>query len=460
MRPGSLVRWARGAVAREAQGLLRGGEPTVELLRHLGPDVPTDAQVLEVLDLCIQVGEVLLSTGEPVGETSTTMTRLAAACGLPTVDVDITFNSITMCFHRGNVAAPVTTMRLANYRATDLTRLALITGIVDQVMRSRMTVPAAVAAVSKAVDARHPYPRWVASAGLAGLAAAVAVLLGGSAVIALTAFAVTALIDRLASVLRRREVAPFFLQVIGALMATVATLGLLAAGALPTDTQSSLVIAAGLTALLSGLTVVGTVQDAISGFYVTAAGRAAEIALLSAGLLAGVLLGLKIGLVFGLDLNPAEPLSADMAGFCLATVAAAMSAAMFALATYAPLRSLPAAFVIGGTAWAAYATVTMVTDFGSVAASGVAATVVGLATGLSRRGSGELTQVILLSGIIPLLPGLTAYRGFYQLATQDVVGGLVTLILALAIGLAVAAGVACGDLIARPAATRRFVKRH
>ena len=42
--------------------------------------------------------------------------------------------------------------------------------------------------------------------------------------------------------------------------------------------------------LLSGLSVVGSVQDAISGYYVTAAGRAAEIALLSAGLLAGVIL--------------------------------------------------------------------------------------------------------------------------------------------------------------------------
>jgi uncharacterized membrane protein YjjP (DUF1212 family) len=455
MQSGRMVRRFRGIVEREAHVLLRGGEPTVALLRRIGPDVPTDAQVLEVLDLCIQVGEVLLSTGEPVSETSATMMRLAAACGLPTVDVDITFNAITMCYHRGNVAAPVTTMRLADYRATDLTRITLITGIVDQVMRRRMTVVAAVAAVNEAVNARHPYPRWVATAGLAGLAAAVAVLLGGSALIALTAFVVTALIDRIGCVLGRRDVPPFFLQVSGALLATVATLGLLAAGALPAGTQPSLVIAAGLTALLSGLTVVGTVQDAISGYYVTAAGRTAEIALLSAGLLAGVILGLKLGHLLHLDLDPAEPLTADMAAFGLTTVAAAVSSAMFALATYAPLRTLPAAFGIGGTGWAAYAAVTMFTDVGVVAASGVAATVVGLATGLSRRGSGRLPQVILLSGIIPLLPGLTAYRGFYQLATQDVVSGLVTLILALATGLAIAAGVAFGDLVARPATTHR-----
>ena len=61
--------------------------------------------------------------------------------------------------------------------------------------------------------------------------------------------------------------------------------------------------------------------------------------------------------------------------------------------------------------------------------------------------------MIILAGIIPLLPGLTAYRGFYQLATQGVVDGLVTITLALAIGLALAAGVALGDFIARPRTT-------
>ena len=47
--------------------------------------------------------------------------------------------------------------------------------------------------------------------------------------------------------------------------------------------------------LLSGLALVGTVQDAIAGYNVTAAGRTVETALLSAGLIAGVVLGLKHG---------------------------------------------------------------------------------------------------------------------------------------------------------------------
>jgi uncharacterized membrane protein YjjP (DUF1212 family) len=438
----------------EARDLLRGAPATGELLRPVGPDVPSDARVLQVLDLCMGVGEVLLASGEPVGETSATMTRLAAACGLATVDVSITFTAITMCCHRGKMATPVTSMRLARYRTTDLTRLAVVTRIVDQVVGGEMGVQAAAAALAEAVTGRRPYPRWVATGGWGGLAAAVAVLLGGSPVIGLAAFVVTALLDRLGRLLSRWGVAPFFLQLVGGLVATACTLGLFAVGALPRGTQGSLVIAAGITVLLSGLSVVGTVQDAISGYPVTAAGRAAEIALLSAGLLTGVILGLRLGLEFGLTLNPAEPLSADVARFGISTFAAATAAGMFALACYAPLGSLPAAGLAGGIGWAVYGVLTLFAPVGPVVATGAAATVVGLATGVARRGAGVHSHVIILSGIIPLLPGLTAYRGFYQLATQVVVDGLVNVTLALAIGLALAAGVALGDFIARPRIAR------
>ena len=206
------------------------------------------------------------------------------------------------------------------------------------------------------------------------------------------------------------------------------------------------------------MSVVNTVQDAISSYPVTAAGRAAEIALLSAGLLTGVILGLRLGLEFELTLDPAEPVTADVAQFGISTFAAATAAGISALASYAPLRSLPAAGLAGGVGWAVYGALTLLAEFGPVVATGVAATVVGVASGLFRRGTGTRAHVIILSGIIPLLPGLT-YRGFYQLATQNVVDGLVTMTLALAIGLALAAGVALGAFIAGPPPGRQAARR-
>ena len=79
--------------------------------------------------------------------------------------------------------------------------------------------------------------------------------------------------------------------------------------------------------------------------------------------------------------------------------------------------------------------------------------IIGLASELFNRFTRVDRHVIVLSGIIPLLPGLTAYRGFYQLAAsrpQYISDGLVTITLALAIALALAAGVTLGQFVARP----------
>jgi hypothetical protein len=79
--------------------------------------VPSDGRVLQVLDLCMPVGEVLLPSGEPVGETSATMMRLAEACGRAGqyrhrhhLHLD------TLCAHHGQAVAPVSSTRLVRYR--------------------------------------------------------------------------------------------------------------------------------------------------------------------------------------------------------------------------------------------------------------------------------------------------------------------------------------------------------
>jgi uncharacterized membrane protein YjjP (DUF1212 family) len=423
-------------------------------MRPLGPRVPDDAHVQQVLDLCMRVGEVLLSSGESAGETTDTMLRVAAACGLATVEVDITFTSITVSCHRGRAAAPVTSMRLVRYRSLDLTRLAEVATIVERVERGGLDAEDASAVLNDAVSAPHPYPRWVATLGWAVLAASIALLLGAAPITAVAAFTVTALIDRIGRVLNRWGLPSFFQQVAGGMIATGSALAMFAGGVLPAGTQPSLVVAAGVTVLLSGLSVVGSVQDAISGYFVTAAGRAAEIALLSAGLLTGVVLALKIGLAFGLTLEVAGPLPEGPGRFGIAVLASAVGAAAFSLAGYARLRPLLGAGMAGAAGWATYGALTQLVELGPVAATGAAAIVVGMASGLMRRGGRVAPLVVTLAGITPLLPGLTAYRGFYQLAVEGLANGLVTVTLALAIGLALAAGVTLGDFVTRPRSIR------
>ena len=147
-----FTRRLRGALRRDAKRLLTPGPSTVPML-VLGPQVPDDAQVQQVLDVCMRVGEILLSSGESVDEVTATMLRLANAAGLPAVDVDITFTSITMCCHRGNAAQPVTSMRLVRYRTLDLSRLAVTDRIVGDLEAGRIDVRTAANQVSDGAQA-------------------------------------------------------------------------------------------------------------------------------------------------------------------------------------------------------------------------------------------------------------------------------------------------------------------
>jgi uncharacterized membrane protein YjjP (DUF1212 family) len=325
------LRHSDNGVTTEAV-LLPGAAP------EAGPSVPDDSQVLQVLDLAMRIGEVLLSSGEGVGETTATMLRLADAGGLPTCEVDITFTSITMSCHRGMVAPPVTTMRLVRYRSMDLTRLTDLARLVDRVEREVLGFTEAATELDAITRARHPYPRWLTTLAWSGMAASVAVLLGGGPVASVVAFFATGVIDRIGRVLNRYQLPMFFQQMTGALLATGITATLLYFSLLPAGVQPSLVVAAALTVLLSGLSVVGAVRDAIDGFFLTAAGRAGEITMFSAGLLGGVVLVLKAALVFGVELSVVGPLPSSNLSLAVRAFAAGMTSGLFALASYSPVR--------------------------------------------------------------------------------------------------------------------------
>jgi hypothetical protein len=110
-----LARRVRSAVRRPARKLLTPGPTTAPLLHPIGPQVPDDRHVQQVIDLCMRIGEVLLSSGEGSGETTEAMLHVADAFGLSALDADITFTAVTICCHRGMVATPITSMRVVTH---------------------------------------------------------------------------------------------------------------------------------------------------------------------------------------------------------------------------------------------------------------------------------------------------------------------------------------------------------
>lgn len=439
-RSGRLRRWS------DRRGIDGPGEP----LRLPEPE-ERDAYV--VLDFALRAGEILLSGGAGAADVTAATMALANACGLAQVDCDITFTSITLVYARAVDVAPVTSMRLVRRRALDYTKVTEVHNLIDDLVEGRIDPKTAMARLDAIRRARHPYRSWTVTAARAVLAAAVVVLLGGGALVAPAAFVSTVVVDRVILWLDARHVPHFYQNAVGGLIATGTALALVAADV---GVQPGLVVAGGIILLLPGSTLVGAVQDGITGYLVTAAARAFEVALLTAGLVAGVGIGLDLGVRLGIPVEIAPSVDFSLAQVPLQVAAAGVAAAAFAAANYAPRRTIPAAGLAGALGWLALVGAEQL-GMSPASGSAAAAVLVGFGSYTLAHRQKAPPLIYLAAGIIPLLPGLTIYRGMLRLAESDTVGGLITLGNAVAIGLALAAGAILGEFLAQPA--RREVAR-
>ena len=412
------------------------------------PTHPDDPTVNLVMDLALRIGELQLASGAGASEVTATLLAVMEELGLPRAEVDVIFTSITATCHRGPWLAPVTAMRVVRSRRLDYTRLTQTEGLVRKILAGRLSARAAHAEMEAISLAPHPYPRWLPTVAWGGLAAFVTLILGGGFDIALAAFGITAIVDRLGRLLNNVALPFFFQQVVGGVVATLSAMAVVSINLFTTD-KPTLVAAASLTVLLSGLSLVGAVQDAITGYSVTAAGRTIEIMLMSAGLITGVVVALKIAVSLGFERTPLpEVIDATPQRLPLLVAACIGASACFALASYSTVRAMAVAAVAGGLGGAVYGSLKLF-DVGSITASAAAATLVGLGGGVLARRLNVTPLVVAVSGITPLLPGLATYRGLYELGVEPG-GSTDSLITALGIGLALASGVVLGQFLSQP----------
>jgi uncharacterized membrane protein YjjP (DUF1212 family) len=397
---------------------------------------------------------VLLSGGAGASDVTATVMAIADACGLPHVECDVTFTSIAVSWQAAPDVAPVTSLRLVRQRVFDYTRVTEVHNLVDDLVEGRVDRLAAEERLARVRNARHPYRNWTVTAFRALLAGAVAVLLGGGPVVSSAAFGATVLIDRSNRLLGRRNVPVFYQNMLGAAIATGVAVGLVAADV---GVRPSLVVAGGIILLLPGVTLVGAVQDAITGFLVTAAARTIETFVLTAGIISGVALALSIGVRLGVPVRIVDPSPSGLGAVPLQVLAAGVVSAAFAVANYAPRRTVPFAGAAGAIGWAAFSLVDQL-GLSDALSTGAAAVVVGLGSYTFAYRQKAPPLLYVAAGVIPLLPGLTIYSGMFLLSNGNTLGGIATLGEALSIGLALAAGAILGQFIAQPA--RREVNRY
>ncbi|MDQ3627416.1 MAG: threonine/serine exporter family protein [Actinomycetota bacterium] len=402
------------------------------------------SEIYRSIDLALRVGEVVMSSGAGAADVSATMLAVTSACGLRGCVIDVNFTTLAVAYQASPDVAPETHMRVVRYRGQEYGQLTQVETLVRDLGAGRIDRTGAGRRLNEVLSAPRPYPRWSVTASTGALAGGVALLLGGDWLVLLVAIVAAITIDLSNRALARRRVPVFYAQVLGAFIATSITLGLFA---LDLPIRPSPVIAASIIVLLAGASLVGSVQDALTGYYVTAAARMFEVILLTAGIIAGIALALSISTRFGMQLS-VSPTSTTWSQVPFALLGGTIAAVAFAFGCQAPARAL---LPIGLTALVGEV-VFLASDqaeIGVAAASAAAATAVGLVSYTLAGRVRVPALIVVVSAVVPLLPGLTIYRGLFQLS-QDDIRGAFSLLTAFSIGIALAAGVYLGEYVAQP----------
>ncbi len=407
-----------------------------------GPRSPApSSRAYDVMDFSLRCGAQLMARGAAAVDVESAVHAAAVTLGLDEVEVDVTYNAITLTAvdHEQAVAAS----RVTRQGAPDYRRLTQIHQLLTDVVAAGLALGLARAELERIESQPRSYgllPILLANGVLAG---AVALSLGAGWLVAGAAALTGVVIIWLGHLLASPRIPAFFLAAGGSLIAVGAAAGLTA---LEAPVRPSLVVAASIVVLLPSVSLVGSVRDALVGFPLTATGRAVDGIVLVAGLVTGVLIALSIAGAVSVDMEIVPVDEGWRVDIVLRALAGSVAAAAAAVVYQAPRSLLPAALVIGGLGFLVARGVDTLVDQ-PILALGSAAVVVGAAAGLAAARTRTLSLVFVVPGIIPLLPGLAIYRGSLLLSAGDTVEGLVVLLDAAVRMMALAAGALFGEIL-------------
>jgi uncharacterized membrane protein YjjP (DUF1212 family) len=423
-----------------------------------------DPDPYAVLQLGMRIGDELLAAGMSANDVVLFILKVTQAYGLTGVHVDVTYTAISASYLPDPDRPPVTAIRIVRPTEVDYTRVRRLLRLVKQIERG-LPLPEARAALQRIRSAPHPYPRWIALVGNAGVGPAVSLLFTTNWKVLALSFASGLVVDVLIDWFDRRRVPPFFRQFFAAGFITLVAAGITHAGrqgvAFFVGLDPTLIVVGGIVMLLAGVMMVGAVQDAIDQFYVTASARVLEVFLRTGGIVAGIVSALALAQYLGVPLSiSAEPFhpSPPEARF----VAVGLIATMYAISVYADLVTILLSATMALIGWAVF-TEAVRLEVATVPANALAALIPAVLTALIVRRTQVPGFGLITAAVLPLVPGLAIYRGLLQLVgpepgSGDPSAAGSTLLLALGIAVGIGAGASLGTYLGRPiAATVRRI---
>lgn len=441
----------RGSAGDEAENAVTESTGAAASSAAAGePTEPTETEIAEgrhlAMDFALRVGEVLLASGAGAAEVGATVLEMASALDIPDPSIDVTFNTLTLTSHPEAHKAPYLMLRHVDTREVHYEGLLQIHALIDDVRNERADLEEARERLTALQQEEQPRPRWLISLARGGLCAAVGLQLGGTPTTMIVAAVAAVAIDQLQAQLAGWRLPHFYRQVAGG---AIASLVGLAAAAVGLGGQTSLVVTATIVMLLAGVSFMGAIQDALTGYPITAAARLIEAIVATAGIIAGVGAGLRLADTIGVGVVSLQPGGGGWVSVSVAAVGAGLAAAAAAYAAYAPLRVFVPVAAVSGVAML----VNQAFDYpglGRTWAAFAAAFFIGVVCYALARRLAVPTLVLVVAAITPMLPGLSIYKGLSALAEggDGVAVGLLSMITASTVAVALASGTLLGEYAA------------
>ena len=412
---------------------------------------PSEDEARMVLDLAADLAAIMMRAGASTTDIEVSVIAACAAFGLTTAQVDLTSNTLTVHYSTSD-GRLMTVMRVNRGESIHFAKLGSVHKLVTELVAGNIGFNDARNRLDAIRSQRRPYQQWTVTGAWGLMVGSLVLLLGGGAVAAGLGILMSLFIQQSGKLIGRTTLPSFFIT---ALQAAIATLVAMVAGNFGIIQSPQYLVAAGIVLLLPTQSLYSSVQDALTNFPLTAAGRMVGVVLTLAGIVSGLALGVVTGEAIGL--NPIEVLVPKTGVHVLTAIVSLVAAVVVSMSGVVAMQAtrrfiLPAAFV----GLASYITMTSLTllAIDNVLASLLASTVTGfLARPLSLR-LGAPAIVLMIPAIYTLLQGLSIFTAVYQIAAESTTTtfavGLSALVSAILANAALAVGAVLGSYLARP----------
>ena len=420
------------------------GSPYANPIIHVGG---VDASARKTIDFALHMAESMFRYGAGALEVETSIIAVTAALGLKNIEVDITNQSVQINYAPKD-QTPLTLLRVVRSWTNNYAGLAQVHQLVTDIVAGGVGRAEAVRRLDDIIRSSKPFPRWMVTMAFGVFSAVFVGVLGGGLGASALAFVSNMLVNLVARQLGKWRTPDFFVTAACSFLVTFIALMLHWAGA---DIPPSIVVAGGILLLLPTGRLVSSVQDAINGFPVTAAGRFLSTILTFGAIVAGIAVAVVVGDLIGsvaIDVTQTFPEAYPLWGQAILIAIGVIAIGITEQTQLKLLLPTAAVGLVGYfVLWGASNL-----GFGDRLSPAISAVVIGLLARMVALRLGAPQLVVAVPAALILLPGLKIFRSMYVLTVQeaDVLLGSGGMLNAGAIVLGVAAGIVLGDNLARP----------